>query len=114
VYSYEAKWIWDKPERPLKIFECPASVEPKLANSIASTALSAYLALNCRDWARVDVRLDAAGLPHVLEVNPLPGVLPDPAQNSCLPKAARAAGIEYDDLILRVLEIALARYGMTR
>jgi D-alanine-D-alanine ligase len=114
VYGYEAKWIWDTPERPLGIFECPASVEPKLADSIASTALSAYLALNCRDWARVDVRLDAAGLPHVLEVNPLPGVLPDPAQNSCLPKAARAAGIEYDELILRVLDVALARYGLTR
>ncbi len=114
VYGYEAKWIWDRPERPLPIFECPAAIEPKLAESIASTALAAYHALNCRDWARIDVRLDAAGLPHVLEVNPLPGVLPDPAHNSCLPKAARAAGIDYGDLILRVLDIALARYGMTR
>lgn len=114
VYGYEAKWIWDTPERPLKIFDCPAAVEPKLADAIGSTALRAYHALGCRDWSRVDVRLDASGLPHVLEVNPLPGILPDPAQNSCLPKAARAIGIEYDELILRVLDIALARYGMTR
>lgn len=114
VYGYEAKWLWDTPERPLKIFECPANVDAKLGDAIAATALAAYHALGCRDWARVDVRLDAAGLPHVLEVNPLPGILPDPAQNSCMPKAARAAGIEYDDLILRVLDIALARYGMMR
>jgi D-alanine-D-alanine ligase len=114
VYGYEAKWLWDTPDRPLRIFECPARVDDRLRDAIGATALAAYHALGCRDWARVDVRLDATGLPHVLEVNPLPGILPDPAQNSCLPKAARAAGIEYDDLIVRVLDIALARYGMTR
>jgi D-alanine-D-alanine ligase len=114
VYGYEAKWIWDTPERPLRIFECPALVETRLGDAVASTARAAYLALGCRDWARIDVRLDTHGLPHVLEVNPLPGVLPDPAQNSCLPKAARVAGIDYDDLILRVLDVALARYGMSR
>lgn len=114
LYGYEAKWIWDTPERPLKMFECPAAVDHRLGESIATTALAAYNALGCRDWARVDVRLDGAGIPQVLEINPLPGVLPDPAQNSCLPKAARAAGMNYDELILRVLDIALARYGMTR
>jgi D-alanine-D-alanine ligase len=45
-------------------------------------------------------------------VNPLPGILPDPRDNSCMPKAARAAGMEYDDLILNVLEIACRRYGI--
>ena len=41
----------------------------------------------------------------------LPGILPDPRQNSCFPKAARAAGIDYDTLILTVLDIALQRIG---
>ena len=59
----------------------------------------AYHALGCRDWSRVDVRLDADGRANVVEVNPLPGILPDLADNSCLPKAARAAGLSYDELI---------------
>ena len=45
-------------------------------------------ALGCRDWSRIDVRLDAAGVPNIVEVNPLPGILPNPDDNSCLPKAA--------------------------
>jgi D-alanine-D-alanine ligase len=48
----------------------------------------------------------------VLEVNPLPGILPDPADNSCLPKAARAAGIGYDELIQNCLKYAAARQGV--
>jgi D-alanine-D-alanine ligase len=112
LYGYEAKWLWDTPEQPLAIFSCPAEVEPALARRVESAALAAYHALGCRDWARIDVRLDGAGEPHVLELNPLPGVLPDPDQNSCLPKAARAAGLNYDELILEVLVHALRRYGL--
>jgi D-alanine-D-alanine ligase len=87
-------------------------VDPDVTETLGCTALAAYHALGCRDWARVDLRLDADGTPNVLEINPLPGILPDPRQNSCLPKAARAAGMTYDDLILSVLHFALERYGM--
>lgn len=114
VYGYEAKWIWDTPDRPLDIFECPAAVDRVLEESLATVARAAYHALGCRDWARIDVRLDRAGRAHVIEVNPLPGILPDPAQNSCFPKAARAVGMGYSELILHVLELALVRYGMRR
>ncbi|MBI4408401.1 MAG: D-alanine--D-alanine ligase [Gemmatimonadetes bacterium] len=112
LYGYEAKWIWDTADQPLQIFDCPAPLEPPLAHALESAALAAYHALGCRDWGRVDMRLDARGVPHVLEINPLPGILPDPRQNSCFPKAARAAGIDYDELICTVLDSALARYGM--
>jgi D-alanine-D-alanine ligase len=112
VYGWEAKWIWDVPENPLSIFHCPALVAPDLGEEIGSTALAAYHALGCRDWARVDIRLDAQGQPNLLEVNPLPGILPDPEQNSCYPKAARAAGMDYQTMIVSVLEAALKRYGM--
>jgi D-alanine-D-alanine ligase len=114
LYGYEAKWVWDTVEKPLRIFDCPADVEPELGSAIETTALAAYHALGCRDWARVDVRLDERGTPNVIEINPLPGILPDPDQNSCLPKAARAAGLDYDALILSVLDAALARYGLAR
>ena len=112
VYGYEAKWLWDRPENPLEIFECPARIDDALRQTIEDTVLAAYRALGCRDWSRVDVRLDAAGIPNVVEVNPLPGILPDPADNSCLPKAARAAGMSYDELIQACARHAAERQGV--
>jgi D-alanine-D-alanine ligase len=113
IFGYEAKWIWDTPEQPLEIYNCPAPLTSELHDAIVGEAVAAHHALGCRDWSRVDVRLDADGAPHVLEVNPLPGILPDPKQNSCFPKAARAAGLSYNELIVGVLNIALDRYGVT-
>ena len=92
IYGYEAKWIWDTPSDPLDIFECPARIDARLQAAIEDVVLRAYRVLGCRDWSRIDVRLDAAGVPNIVEVNPLPGILPNPEDNSCLPKAARAAG----------------------
>ncbi|HEX6250044.1 MAG TPA: hypothetical protein VFZ56_01265 [Gemmatimonadaceae bacterium] len=112
VYGYEAKWVWDTPEKPLEIFECPAAISDELREKIESVTLAAYHAVGCRDWTRLDVRLDAAGEPHVLEINPLPGILPDPKENSCLPKAARAAGIGYDELIQACLIAGARRQGV--
>ncbi len=112
IYGYEAKWIWDSIADPLDIFECPARVEPYLQSAIESVVLRAYHALGCRDWSRIDVRLDAAGVPNVVEVNPLPGILPNPRDNSCLPKAARAAGLSYDELIQSALRHAAERQGV--
>ncbi len=112
IYSYEAKWIWDQSANPLKIFECPARLDAELQSEIESACLRAYSILRCRDWCRVDVRLDASGRPHILELNPLPGILPRPEDNSCFPKAARAAGISYNQLINAVLDIACKRYRL--
>lgn len=109
VYGFEAKWVWDRPDSPLHIFECPAQIPDALRRAIERVTLRAYRALGCRDWARVDVRLDGAGVPNVVEVNPLPGILPDPADNSCFPKAALAAGISYKTLIQTVLSLAAER-----
>jgi D-alanine-D-alanine ligase len=112
IYGFEAKWLWDTPENPLEIFECPARIDPALQRQIEDVTLRAYHALGCRDWSRIDVRLDAAGRPNVIEINPLPGILPDPKENSCLPKAARAAGLSYDELIQACLVHAAERQGV--
>lgn len=111
VYGYEAKWLWDTLERPLPIFECPANVPEDLYQRIEHAALDAYRALGCRDWCRVDVRLDDFRIPNIVELNPLPGIIPDPRMNSCFPKAARVAGMSYDDLIRSVVHIACERLG---
>ena len=112
IYSYEAKWIWDSADKPLEIFECPARLDAPLREAIEAICLKAYRVLRCRDWSRIDVRLDAQGRPAILEINPLPGILPKPEDNSCLPKAARAAGMGYSELINGVLDIARARWGL--
>ena len=109
IYGYEAKWVWDSVDHQLALYECPARVPDVLARGIERVSLAAYHALGCRDWCRVDVRLDSAGVPHVMELNPLPGILPDPRDNSCFPKAARVAGYTYDELIQEVVRIAWRR-----
>lgn len=112
IYSYEAKWLWDREEEPLQIFSCPAPLDPLLQRRIEELCRRAFAAMGCRDWCRIDVRLDAGGHPHVIELNPLPGILPRPEQNSCFPKAARAAGISYEQMILSVVEAADARLNL--
>ena len=113
VYSYEAKWIWDQSDKPLEIYHCPADLNKTLQDEIGTICKDAYRVLNCRDWSRIDVRCDASGKPHILEVNPLPGILPRPEDNSCFPKAARAAGLSYNQLINSVLDIAMERCGLS-
>ncbi len=113
IYGFEAKWIWDTADNPLDIFECPARIDRRLQQAIEQTVLRAYRVLGCRDWSRIDVRLDAAGIPNIVEVNPLPGILPNPSDNSCLPKAARAAGLNYDQLIQAALTAAAERTGVS-
>jgi D-alanine-D-alanine ligase len=112
IYSYEAKWIWDRRENPLDVFQCPADIPEALSADISDVCRRAYNALGCRDWSRIDVRIDSTGIPNILEINPLPGILPQPEDNSCFPKAARAAGISYTRLINSVLDIAMKRNGI--
>lgn len=112
IYSYEAKWIWDTPDNPLGIFKCPAQISKELKTRIEDIVVKTMRILRIKDWCRIDVRLDENSEPNILEVNPLPGVLPNPEDNSCLPKAACTAGYSYNDLILRVVDKALIRYGL--
>lgn len=112
IYSYEAKWIYDSKDHQLEMYHCPAPVSSELEEKITSVTLAAYHTMRCRDWSRLDIRLDSDGEPNIIEINPLPGILPDPKENSCYPKAARTAGMDYNTMILSVLDAALKRYGM--
>ena len=112
IYGFEAKWVWDGYGTTLDLYECPARVDTKLRTELERLTLAAFHATGCRDWARVDLRLDDEGVPHVIEVNPLPGILPDPADNSCLPMAARTAGLPWDELIRTALRIGAERTGV--
>ncbi|MBW2989397.1 ATP-grasp domain-containing protein [Candidatus Woesearchaeota archaeon] len=116
--SYEAKWVYDSPEFIEKSgfnpIVCPANISKELETSIKDVALKSFRALNCRDWARVDIRLDRDNIPNVLEANALPGFMKDPKKNSRLPKAAYAAGWSYEKLIKEVIRSAMERWGIKR
>jgi D-alanine-D-alanine ligase len=85
-------------------------VDDAEARAAAATALAAYRALDCRDAARIDLRSDAAGIPHFLEINTVAGMHPT---HSDLPMLATAAGIPYEALVARIVDAAANRYGLT-
>lgn len=111
IYSYEAKWVWDTVDDKLTgIHQCPAQISDQLKQNIEKVCINTFNVLNCRDWCRVDIRLDEDNVPNVMELNPLPGIIPNPDAHSCFPAAARAAGMDYNQLINSVMDIAIDRY----
>ena len=106
IVSFEGKWVEDSDEyRGTKPVRC-TDLTPELSERIATTALTAFEALELRDYARVDIRLAADGIPYVIDVNPNCD-LSDVAGG--FSKAAKAAGLSYEQVILRIVELALAR-----
>ena len=97
-YDFEARYEIGRTR-----FECPAQLDPAVAERASEIALEVYELLGCAGFARVDLMLDAdAGELYVLEVNAIPGL----TETSLLPQAADAAGIGFDQLIERILSAA--------
>ncbi|MCR4391367.1 MAG: D-alanine--D-alanine ligase [Candidatus Acetothermia bacterium] len=90
-------------------FVCPAELPPEEARRTQEVAREAHLLLECRDLSRADIRLAPDGTPYLLEVNTLPGM----TEMSTFPRAARAVGISYDELVELLLKRALARLPTT-
>ena len=115
IYGYESKWIYDLPDKPVEeCYRCPAPISNALQTRIEKICTDAFTTLNCRDWCRIDVRCDREGNPHIIELNPLPGVIPDPNAHSSFPMAARAAGMSFNAIIHSVLDAAIDRYNLAR
>ena len=112
LYSYEAKWVWDQIDHPVEMYDCPARIDNDLECRIKETSVNVFRVLRCRDWCRIDLRLDENGIPNVMELNPLPGILPNPDDHSSFPMAARGAGLSYNAMLNAVLDEAILRYGM--
>jgi D-alanine-D-alanine ligase len=102
VYDFVVKQDWEKHV----FYECPAKVTPQELKAVERAARETFVALDCRDVARVDLRMDQKGQVYVLEVNPLPGLTPD---YSDLVLIANAAQIDYRTLIAEILTGALKR-----
>lgn len=96
-YDFHHKYFSDDTK-----YLCPAPVDAALAARISELCLRAYRALGARGWGRVDVMLRADGAPFLLELNTSPGM----TGHSLVPMAARAVGLSYEDLVLRILAMA--------
>ena len=99
-YSYEYKHRHDKE------LICPADLRQETVDEMNRIGLEVYRALGCRDFARVDLKLDGAGRPQFLEINPLPGLSP---YYSVFTVQAQAAGISHAELIGRIVGYAMER-----
>ena len=104
-YNYKAKYTSGRTD-----YIAPAELPPDLYGKIQLTGIRAHRALGCRDFSRVDLRVDLQGRPWVLEVNTIPGF----TKTSLLPKAAAAVGIAFEDLCQRILTLAWNRNKNSR
>ena len=102
VYSLEVKRNYLE----LVEYECPARLDPEVLQDLEAAGLNAFRALGCRDFARLDFRVSPQGVPHFLEINPLPGL----GVQSDLVIMAGARGLTHGGLIAGVLDAALERY----
>jgi D-alanine-D-alanine ligase len=97
-YDFEARY-----EIGRTAFHCPAALEPEAAGEAQAVAVRVVELLGLEGCARVDLLLDEHGVAWVLEANAIPGL----TETSLLPQAAEAAGVGFDELVARVLGLAL-------
>ncbi|MEX9756354.1 D-alanine--D-alanine ligase [Providencia vermicola] len=96
-YDYDAKYLSDETQ-----YFCPSGLDEKSEAALSQLAVRAYQAVGCRGWGRVDVMQDSDGQFYLLEVNTSPGM----TSHSLVPMAARQAGMDFSQLVVRILELA--------
>jgi D-alanine-D-alanine ligase len=99
-YDYEAKYLRDDTR-----YFCPSGLSAQAEDHLAKLALASMDACGAEGWGRADFMMDRAGKPLLLEINTVPGM----TDHSLVPMAARTAGIDFDELVWRVLETSLVR-----
>ena len=105
IVTYDSKWIADTVYYENTKPKCPAELDKKLKKKVTAIALEAFNALSCRDYARVDIRVDKSGKPYVIEVNPNPDI----SEDSGFARAAAAKGINYPELLFTIANYAINR-----
>ena len=105
IYSYEVKRNF----KDYVDYRCPPDISGGAMSKLMETAGRIYRILGCRDCARMDFRMGPDGRAYFIEINPLPGLAPGYSDLTIL---AGFCGISYNELIITILNNALARYGM--
>lgn len=108
IYGHIAKTLHNG-ESGVPQFICPATVEEPLASTLQELAIKAHIAINALDVSRVDIRLDRNTMPHLMEINTLPG-LTRGFSDLCV--IAEAENWNYRDIILEILYLGASRYGL--
>ena len=98
-YDYEAKYLRGDTE-----FICPADIALPLVEDINKLCINAFNAIGCDGWGRVDFIIDKNKKIHIIEINTVPGM----TSHSLVPMSARYAGVEFDDLVMMILETSNA------
>lgn len=98
-YDFDAKYKANTTR-----YICPCGMPADKEREIQNLALRAFDAVDARGWGRIDIMVDANGFPWLLEINTLPGM----TDHSLVPMAAKQAGIDFDELVLRILDGSLA------
>lgn len=93
-YDYQAKYLDN-----LTRYHCPCGLSSQLEQNLQELAMQAFTALGAEGWGRVDLMLDTSQRPWLIEANTIPGM----TDHSLVPMAAKAAGIDFDELVLRIL-----------
>jgi D-alanine-D-alanine ligase len=105
ICGYAAKWLEESREYSHTQPLCPASLSPRIRKKVEDISLQTYRILDCRDYARVDIRLSPRGIPYVLEIN----ANPDISLDAGMVRSAMTAGYSYNEFISRIVELAFAR-----
>ena len=105
IITYEAKWSPESVYYKNTIPKCPANLKKNVKEKVEKTAMAAFEAMDCRDYVRVDIRLNSKNVPYVIEVNPNPDISPDAG----FVRSAGIAGISYNGLLINLTNMALKR-----
>jgi D-alanine-D-alanine ligase len=105
-YDFHNKYFSDETK-----YLCPTDLAPEINTAVQELALAAYRTLGCKTWGRADIMLDQkSGKPYLLEMNTSPGM----TSHSLVPMAAKAAGVEYAELVLWLLSQTLNSKGVAQ
>jgi D-alanine-D-alanine ligase len=99
-YDYEAKYFRNDTK-----YSCPSGLSTEAEKHLANLALGTFAAVGADGWGRADFMMDKAGKPYLLEINTVPGM----TDHSLVPMAARALGIDFEQLVWHVLETSFTR-----
>ncbi|MGI9228372.1 MAG: D-alanine--D-alanine ligase, partial [Gammaproteobacteria bacterium] len=99
-YDYEAKYLDDQTS-----YICPCGLQQDAEQRLGELAMQAFQLVHASGWGRVDIMLDDDDVPFLIEVNTVPGM----TDHSLVPMAAKQLGVEFDELVVRILDTSFAR-----
>ncbi len=103
IYDYECKYT-----KGMSQYEVPAKLDPALTKTLQEITVTAFRLLRCAGYGRMDLRLDPANQPYFLEMNTMPGM----TATSLVPKAAKAAGLSFPELLDEIIRLGLKDFAV--